>query len=408
MKHNLTLQAKEYLDTLCVKISERCVGSAGNRAATDFYSKKMIEAGFSIEALDFNCLDWNDEGSSLKAGNDSFEVLTGPYTTGASVKGILCCISTVEELRSARADGKIILLSGDITREQLMPKNFTFYNPDEHKEIVRLLEESGCLAIITATSRNPELAGGLYPFPMIEDGDFSIPSIYMTDKEGEKLVLYDGQEVSLSIKSERIPQKGVNVSAFKGGGSGRKVVVCAHIDSKKGTPGAIDNATGVVVLLLLGELLKQYGGGLTIELTALNGEDYYSCPGQMVYLEKNKEKMDSILLAINLDGAGYYRDDTAFSTYNCPAWIKTIITDEFSKRQGIIEGPEWYQSDHSIFIQQGVSAVAITSNNFMEELSVNITHTPMDKPDIVDPVKLAECAVGLYSVLLKLEDGGGV
>ncbi|MBK9392004.1 MAG: M28 family peptidase [Bacteroidetes bacterium] len=34
------------------------------------------------------------------------------------------------------------------------------------------------------------------------------------------------------------------------------MVVTAHIDAKKGTPGAIDNATGVIVLLLLSELQR--------------------------------------------------------------------------------------------------------------------------------------------------------
>ena len=35
----------------------------------------------------------------------------------------------------------------------------------------------------------------------------------------------------------------------------RADVLCAHIDSKLNTPGALDNAAGVVTLLLLAELL---------------------------------------------------------------------------------------------------------------------------------------------------------
>ncbi|MEZ4997668.1 MAG: hypothetical protein R2758_09480 [Bacteroidales bacterium] len=38
--------------------------------------------------------------------------------------------------------------------------------------------------MIGATGRSSALAGGVYPFPLIEDGDFDIPSVY--DRRGGK------------------------------------------------------------------------------------------------------------------------------------------------------------------------------------------------------------------------------
>ena len=148
---------------------------------------------------------------------------------------------------------------------------------------------------------------GVYPFPLIEDGDFNIPSVYMTEEEGNRLLFSVGRTVSLSSISTRVPGKGCNVVARKGSPSGQRIVVTAHIDAKKGTPGAMDNASGVVVLLLLAELLGEYTGGRLIELVALNGEDYYAVPGQMLYLAQNKDRFHEILLNINIDGAGYKR-----------------------------------------------------------------------------------------------------
>ena len=66
-------------------------------------------------------------------------------------------------------------------------------------------------------------------------------------------------------------------------GATQKITVFAHIDAKDGTPGALDNGAGVVVLLLLAELLQDYDGGVELELVALNGEDYYSAAGEMQY-----------------------------------------------------------------------------------------------------------------------------
>ena len=93
------------------------------------------------------------------------------------MRGPLLAVTTIDELEAVDATSPVVLARGALTKEPLMPKHFPFYNPDEHKRIIRALESKQPLAIIAATSRNPELAGALYPFPWIEDGDFDIPSI---------------------------------------------------------------------------------------------------------------------------------------------------------------------------------------------------------------------------------------
>jgi aminopeptidase YwaD len=283
-----------------------------------------------------------------------------------------------------------------------MPKNFSFYNPDHHKQIVHLLETKGPRAIVAATSRNPELAGGVYPFPLIEDGDFDIPSVYMTEEEGERLADYAGREIRLEIESERIPATGCNVIARKGDPASRRVVVCAHIDAKDDTPGALDNGTGVVVLLLLAELLAGYAGDLGLEIVALNGEDHYSAAGQEQYVRNHRDTFSEIALAINLDLAGYHEGKTAYSLYGCPDEIAAAIRQAFSSQEDTVEGEPWYQSDHSIFIQNQVPAMAITSDRFME-LSTHVTHTAKDRPELVDLSKLASIALALRDLLLDLD-----
>ncbi len=274
--------AQQYLNKFCVEIKDWSVGSPGNLIATKFYYEKITQSGFDAASSEFDCMDWNDEGCLLKAEVDSFEAYSSPYSNSCNLKAELCTASSIEELKKLNAEDKIILLYGNITRGQLMPESFQFYNPDEHKIIRDLLKKSKAKAIITATSRNPELARGMYPFPMIEDGDFNIPSAYMKDIEGKKLLSYSGKEILLQINAGRIPAKGFNVVASKGKPGKKRILISAHIDAKKGTPGAIDNATGVIVLMLLAALLKQYSGEKLIEFAAFNDEDYYAIPGQML------------------------------------------------------------------------------------------------------------------------------
>ena len=152
----------------------------------------------------------------LHAGGVRFEVLVSPYSLGCTVEEQLVSASSLEELKHIDAKGKIMLLYGEIAKEQLMPKNFVFFNPEAHKRIISLLEQTRPKAIITATGRNAALAGGVYPFPLIEDGDFDIPSVYMTEDEGRKLLPYVGKTVALHSLSKRLPQKGSNVIARKG------------------------------------------------------------------------------------------------------------------------------------------------------------------------------------------------
>jgi aminopeptidase YwaD len=394
--------AHQYLWKLCVDIPNRCVGSQGNRQATKFFADKMIQFGFQTESPQFDCIDWTHGEASLYAQNKSYAAFVSPYSLKCNVTATLTIATTVEELESLKVENEILLLHGEIAKEQLMPKNFTFYNPEHHQRIISLLEKKAPSAIISATTRDPELAGGIYPFPLIEDGDFDIPSVYMTEEEGKNLARHNGEQVSLKFEAKRIPATGINVIARKGRDQSKRIVVFAHIDAKMGTPGALDNATGVVVLLLLAELLQDQTPAFTIELVALNGEDYYSAPGEVLYLKENPNHLQDVYLGINLDGAGYIEGETAYSLYDCPPDLTDQIHRAFHKPMEFIEGEQWHQSDHSLFIMNNRPALAITSEQF-SYLSTYITHTKKDSPDLVEPTKLVEIALALQELLLALD-----
>ena len=163
----------------------------------------------------------------------------------------------------------------------------------------------------------------------------------MTDDEGRRLLRHAGKTTRLKSLSRRIPGKGCNVVAGKGDRSnqrGGRAVITAHIDAKKGTPGAIDNATGVVILLLLARLLADYRGDRRIKLVAHNGEDYYAVPGQMLYIHNNRDRFDEILLNINIDGAGYKEGNSVFSFYDLPKTMEEKVKNVLSGFSGITEG----------------------------------------------------------------------
>lgn len=403
MNEDLYSESTRYLELLCNTIDERSVGSEGNRQATRFFASELSLLGWETETAEFDAIDWEDGGAHLSCGDEDFFVLTGPYSLAFSGRAMLMAASSVDELESIDCAGKILLLYGEIAREQLMPKNFVFYNPEEHQRIIALLEQGNPVAIISATGRNAALAGGVYPFPLIEDGDFNIPSVYMTEEEGTRLLQYAGREVALESRSVRVPGKGYNVIARKGRPGLKRVVVTAHIDAKKGTKGAIDNASGVIVLILLARQLKDYAGDRLIEIVAFNGEDYYAVPGQMNYLMANQGKFSDMLLNINIDGAGYREGLSAFSLFDLPESIRIAADNIIANNPGITEGVQWPQGDHSIFLQNGVPAIAVSSQWFIDNMEEqDITHTPKDNPEIVDCHKLVQISSALNDLIRML------
>ncbi len=392
-------KAKKYIETLCSVTPNRRTGSPGNRSAIQFFSRMTSSWDYEVDTTPFACLDYEEGSAALKSGKDSFEVFISPYSNGCHVTSSLVTVEAVAELEKIECKGKILLMKDQICSEQLMPKNFVFYNPDQHKHIYALLEAKMPSAIVTATSRKPEQVGALYPYPLIEDGDFNIPVIFCTDVVGESIAKKSGQVVSLSAEGKRIPTTASNVIVSTHHSTDQKIVVCAHIDAYGNSPGALDNAAGTAVLLLFAEMLKAKNVKQWIEVVAFNGEDNYSAGGQMDYIRRYGDELSKIALAINIDDVGYKKGKTAFSLYCYPDTLKKQAEAVFNKYPTITRGEDWYQGDHMIFVQQNIPSIAFTSDQ-VSELMANVTHTSADVPDNVDCEHLVALAEALTELVV--------
>jgi len=72
MTDNLQIKCNDYLKTLCVDITERCVGSNGNRQATSFFEKELSLRGWETEMVEFDAIDWLEDGATLKTDEEYF------------------------------------------------------------------------------------------------------------------------------------------------------------------------------------------------------------------------------------------------------------------------------------------------------------------------------------------------
>ncbi len=387
-KGQIKNEINEILNHITVNIGERPTGSKSNRKV-ETYAKTYFEKNdYITESQKFQCIDWINNGAELIINGKELTAKPSYYTTGCDLEADFIVLSTVSELENSQLQNKIAVLTGELTEEQLMPKSFPFYNPETHQKIIRLLEEKRPLAVITAVDNDTSV---------FEDGDFDIPTAYISKETGQELL--DGQgKISLKIDASRQESKGSNLIARINPDAEKKLVITAHLDTKYGTPGALDNGTGIAILMLFSSLIKPEAIDYCLELLLLNGEDYYSIPGQLKYMEENIVDDESIFLVINCDGVGLKGSKTAISFMELDESRQELIAPYLADQPEIELIEPWEMGDHMLFVMHGIPAITFTSKEILNLID-EIAHTEKDSIDIIDYQRVLE-VVELISELV--------
>ncbi len=406
MPESLTVAVERHLSALVDGFPDRHPGRPGNVAANDYVAAELEAHGWAVESVDFEVLDAELGPASLSIDGHPFEVLPGPYTVPVETSAPLLPIDSLEALEGASIEGALVLLHGTIAADQLFPKSFDFIEAPEHRRIYELLEAGSPAAVIGATGRGGGMGGGLYPYPLIEDGDFDLPNAYTTDVIGEQLLPLAGKTAELTIDSKRFTLPARQLTARRGPQGAPRAIVMAHIDSKGGSPGALDNATGVAALLGTARLLADYDGPYLVELIPMNGEDYYASTGEHLFVAANEGRWDELLGTVNMDAIGSRGASTAVSMYAVSERGSELIHRVVRRHGTVSLGEAWYESDHSIVAGHGRPAVAMTSTDF-RRLCETVTHTDKDTLELVDPAIVADAAEFVADLVRSLPAVGG-
>jgi len=385
-------RAREHVARLCAAIPDRRPGSAGNAAATSYVADVLRDLDWAVHEQWFDVVDWSGETGEVTVGRHRWPVWPSPYSLGVDADGPLVVARTPNDLRRD-LHGCALLMLDDLAREPLTPTGYPFYGSPAHAQIVAELERRCPLVVLAGTGRFPALAGALDPFPLIEDGAFGVPTGNLRAELARELAGHDRERVTVRWPAERWEASACNVVGVRGEAAGRMLLV-AHVDTKPGTPGAVDNASGVAVLLLVAQMLAEADVGASragLELLAVNGEDYYAASGEVAYLQQDAEHLDKIGLVVNVDGVGYRGGATGLSTYGVSEAVAARVAAVAGEHPSVVMGPSWYQSDHMVFASRGIPAVAVTSEP-MDVVLEQVAHSPSDTPDKVDPRLLRDCA----------------
>jgi Zn-dependent M28 family amino/carboxypeptidase len=235
------------------------------------------------------------------------------------------------------------------------------------------------------------------------------------------------------VTSQVYPSRGVDcanleVSVPGGQRAGEVILVGAHYDSVRGSPGADDNASGVAVLLELGRARAGSAPDRTLRLVAFVNEEPPFFPwgkmGSAVYAEAARRRGDDIRLMISLEMLGFFNDRPGSQGYpplfryfypdraNFIALVSNLTSrkmlrstvaafakvSDFPVEQvatlSIVPGISW--SDHRSFWKQGYRALMVTDTAFYRYPHY---HRATDTPEKLDYPRMAHLAHGLRQTL---------
>ncbi|PKQ36933.1 MAG: hypothetical protein CVT59_10160 [Actinobacteria bacterium HGW-Actinobacteria-1] len=396
-----TTRLSEHLARLCAGLVDRHTGGPGNVAANAYFASVTADAGLDVERIDFDCFEWEPGPAQVTTASETITVKRGPYSLPCDAEGPLLAATTVEELAALDARGAILVLHGPIASGQLTPRGYPFYAVEEHTQILSAIEAAAPAAIIAVTGRDT-MAGAVYPFPLVNDASVDVPSAYMRDVDGPALLAHVGETVRFTMDAKRIPTRAEQVIARKPGTGSGRIIVSAHIDTARETPGALDNGTGVACLLGLAQELTSRSTRHTIEIVPFNGEDNYAAKGELVYLEANPGGFGDVTVVVNIDAAGLTGAATDVSFYGCPDAVRTAAEHAMAPFASVQEGPQWPASDHMVFAMKGTPAMAIASAE-LTRIAGEIAHTQADTPDLADPTLMDEIVAFLLGFIEELD-----
>ncbi len=212
------------------------------------------------------------------------------------------------------------------------------------------------------------------------------------------------------------------------------LLIGAHYDSVRGSPGANDNASGVAALLELSRLFADIAPALTVRFVAFVNEEppffFGRHQGSRVYAKSARRRGDDIRLMIALETIGYYREEPGSQRYppvfrwfypdrgNFIGFVSDFGSRALMRRAArafrakcdfplehtatfrLIPGVAW--SDHWPFWRCGYRAFMVTDTAFYR---YPYYHTTEDTPDKLTYEPYAKAVQGLFRCFTDLATG---
>ncbi len=255
---------------------------------------------------------------------------------------------------------------------------------------------------------NNHLPGQLAPTGSLQPGEEAeIPAVGLSLEDGRYLARLSQQgavRVNTFIDSHTFPAKAAHiVGDVPAAHDGPHILIGAHYDGHDLAESAVDNGTGVAMLLALAEMFAPLAGKLAYSLRFVAfATEELGLVGSTQYVEQHRQELQQIALMINLD-SGVDKGLGGF-VYNGFEPLGVVIRKIMGQIHEPLQlGPQVITaSDNMPFVLAGVPAL----NPFRRSLTISAGrgygHTKADTLDKVEERDLRESVMVMAQVLLRL------
>ena len=384
---------------------DETIGSSQNLQTADYIEQVFQSAGLQVRRQRFDCPSWQCNKGVLSVNGVSFPVTVNPFSPACDISAEVAAVGTLAELRAVQMNNRICVLYGDLSKEPLAGLSNPVYLPPHHREIAELLLDKAPLAVI-AVSLSPG-----YLVPIIEDWNFTIPSVTVSAQTGLTLLKDSTVSVSLQIQSSMKDGVSYNVIGANTSMEKRRIVLCAHYDTKPYTVGGFDNGSGIATLLALSQRLQEKGMPIGLEFVAFSGEEYGL--GGDTYLEQfglqvvpfgedapqQQSDLDNVLVAINLDGIGALLGANTIAVMSASDSLKETVQRIAQSYPEILLTDPWPASNHYDFYTHHVPTLALNSVGM-----TNLIHHERDTIQWISYAKLEEVCQIVEEIIVGIQD----
>lgn len=374
------------IEHLSVRIGPRSPGSYAEKTAADWIADKFSEFGYQPVFEAFAC-PAHTAAKVILGGleNCDINIIPTQHSPVGCAAGEFIWLGFGDEIPAVSSlAGKVGLLAvqGDLHEYHRLLDGF------EAAQLAGLIVIG---AFATHANGKTVRSGRLKRMP--------VAAVSVND--GRKLRERVGCHITLDVIGSDInPAGSQNVIARLAGKSSQTVVVMAHYDSAAGCGGAVDNASGVAILLELAARLSGTVPHNNIEFVAtgaeeFGGEDFCGC-GAKAYFKNRIENLENIIACFEIDHVG-----DRLGVRRLRAWGSKGFLNDIAKFAPFIRDEQRpVGGDGGAAYRFGLPSVSMTD----KFIPAPYYHTAADAIDIIDidALKLAsDVGVKILSSLCK-------
>ena len=360
-----------------VEVAPRFAGTPGEAAASSYIENEFRSYGLDVWVENFIV-------------ENSYVVEETHLSLVQPAQVDLTCIPVVYS-PSDNVLGQLMHLTDGMENENLLRERVVLVARDELK---RDLADLPPLAILTYEEDMP-------PRSEIWRKPPEAPMVWISSSDARWLIelLEQGQvEVELRLTARTEPRTSRNVVARLPGESDEIIVVNAHHDSML-TPGAVDDASGVAIVLEIARVLSTENLQRTVLFVTFSGEELGPL-GSDNFVDRHKD--NEIVASITFDCIGTGPDDgLRVGLEDSPQYATTKWLDDYV--QQIAENLGFYAqsehihtihgyTDHVSFVEEDIPATWIYWVDPEREDVFGLVHTLGDNLDAIDKVRLQQVA----------------